>query len=670
MKRIDFAGKLIYFAFFFFTPLIFLPYTSEIFEFNKMAFTYFIAILLSFLLLLKIIFTRKIALPQTFWNPFLIFFLASQLICTVFSMDLYSSLYGPFNRFQQGIFSLLAYLVIYFGFQIFFCTTNHRLEKQMIEVSILASAFLSTAYAFVQKFGFDPFPWVQSVETRTFSTLGQPNWLGAYLAIVLLIVCAKLLDEKTNFWFWPLTTFYYCGLLFTRSRSAFAAFHFCFIILAFVSRKQLLFKRKLIILLAISILLIKMFNLFPFSIDQLTKVNIFHSKITGGKVSNLTPTSVISGGTESGEIRKIVWAGAINAWKQHPWTGTGVETYGLAFNLYKPIEQNLTSEWDFLYNKAHNEYLNYLATTGLIGTLAYLGLIFSFIWYFFHLPKKNLEDYGYFLAWISILITNFFGFSTVVISLFLYLIPGWFFLREKTRIKETISFFGWREKIEMGLAIIYLLLSMRFLISWYLADIFFTRAQEQVNANNYYSAIDNYEKSLSLNYYQPYYHSSYALILADAAKKIAADSENFDMAKKTAREAVAQTDIAVKISPNNSYFWANKAVTLANLETIDKKYQKSALKAITNAQKLSPQDPRMAYNRAILFLTNKKIDQALEQMELALKLKPNYLEAAEGAANLYNEIGNKRKAYETVSNLLKYYPADKNITKLTQRYKP
>jgi len=87
--------------------------------------------------------------------------------------------------------------------------------------------------------------------------------------------------------------------------------------------------------------------------------------------------SAQAGGTESGEIRKLVWKGAINIWKDYPLTGSGPETFALLFPKYKPPEHNLTSEWDFVYNKAHNEYLNYLATTGLLGTLFYLILILS-----------------------------------------------------------------------------------------------------------------------------------------------------------------------------------------------------------------------------------------------------------------------------------------------------
>ena len=102
-------------------------------------------------------------------------------------------------------------------------------------------------------------------------------------------------------------------------------------------------------------------------------------------------TNIQLGGTESSKIRLIVWQGAIELFKRNPLFGTGVETYAYAYYNVKPMMHNLTSEWDCLYNKAHNEYLNYLATTGSFGLLSYLSIIFLFLFHSFRqiLKSKN-----------------------------------------------------------------------------------------------------------------------------------------------------------------------------------------------------------------------------------------------------------------------------------------
>ena len=76
--------------------------------------------------------------------------------------------------------------------------------------------------------------------------------------------------------------------------------------------------------------------------------------------------------SESIDIRKIVWKGAVNLGLQYPLFGTGVETFAYSYYFVRPVEHNLTSEWDYLYNKAHNEYLNFFATTGVAGLATYL----------------------------------------------------------------------------------------------------------------------------------------------------------------------------------------------------------------------------------------------------------------------------------------------------------
>ena len=66
---------------------------------------------------------------------------------------------------------------------------------------------------------------------------------------------------------------------------------------------------------------------------------------------------------------------------KYPLFGTGVETFAYSYGFVRPIAHNLTSEWDYVYNKAHNEYFNYLALTGFLGLGAYLGFIAVFIIY-------------------------------------------------------------------------------------------------------------------------------------------------------------------------------------------------------------------------------------------------------------------------------------------------
>ena len=137
--------------------------------------------------------------------------------------------------------------------------------------------------------------------------------------------------------------------------------------------------------------------------------------------------------TESEAIRKPVWEGAVKIWQRYPVFGSGVETFAYSFYLDRPASKNLDSEWDFLYNKAHNEYLNLLATTGTVGIIAYLIVIASVAKQSTFTrrkiasssaPRNDTLLTALFAAWVSILVTNFFGFSVVIMGLYFFLIPA------------------------------------------------------------------------------------------------------------------------------------------------------------------------------------------------------------------------------------------------------
>ncbi|MCL2226102.1 MAG: O-antigen ligase family protein [Oscillospiraceae bacterium] len=69
---------------------------------------------------------------------------------------------------------------------------------------------------------------------------------------------------------------------------------------------------------------------------------------------------------EFGTNRIYIWRHALTAFPNNPIIGTGPDTFGFAF----PFEaQNYFGEF---YENAHNEYVQYLITHGILGLLAYL----------------------------------------------------------------------------------------------------------------------------------------------------------------------------------------------------------------------------------------------------------------------------------------------------------
>jgi O-antigen ligase len=112
--------------------------------------------------------------------------------------------------------------------------------------------------------------------------------------------------------------------------------------------------------------------------------------------------------THSGTIRLIVWEGALKLAARYPLTGTGPETFAYSYFLTRPEAHNYTTEKDLIYNKAHNEFLNFLATTGLIGFTAYVFMLYMMIRVLMRSREGSILACGI----VAISIANFFGFST------------------------------------------------------------------------------------------------------------------------------------------------------------------------------------------------------------------------------------------------------------------
>ncbi|HEY1951885.1 MAG TPA: O-antigen ligase family protein, partial [Gemmatimonadaceae bacterium] len=72
------------------------------------------------------------------------------------------------------------------------------------------------------------------------------------------------------------------------------------------------------------------------------------------------------------QTRTMQWRAAIEGFKDRPLTGYGLENHNLVWSAhFDPTIYKLDTE---IYDRTHNQFLEILATTGLVGTLAFLGV--------------------------------------------------------------------------------------------------------------------------------------------------------------------------------------------------------------------------------------------------------------------------------------------------------
>ena len=684
---VDQIIQLLYGTLFFITPLIMTKSTSELFEFNKILFIYASTVLIAFFWFLKMVINKKIILKKTFLDiPILIFFL-SQLISTVISIDRNTSVFGYYGRFNGGLLSIICYILLYYGL------VSNIINIEKLLKSIIMSSLLVILWAIPGHFGrdltcllftgqFNNSCWDNTTlafrpELRAFSTLGQPNWLGAYLAVGFFIGIYFLVKNisrvKTHNFaslrkqiFASIYLFLnFSMILMSRSRSAigavivglmlFIAYYWFFI------KKN--FKKTLIIFLLITIIPVFLFKTGEDKLDKFltssTYKNVFIKKSTSS-------SSLVTNVTESFDIRKIVWQGAWKLAMKYPLFGTGVETFAYSYNFVRPLAHNLTSEWDYVYNKAHNEYFNYLATTGFVGLGSYLIYITIFIVYIVKRIKdqrskikttvqnskitKNLKflnldlhfdilTLSLFCSWLTILITNFFGFSTTTIQLFFYLIPAFIFMEnnQQTEAKtlEKIVIYQWLIIFILAVATIYLLFST---IIYYLADVNYSYGLKYSKINDQQKAAGYFERALKLRQ-EPVYMDKFSSSLAYLSA-VANVQNQIELSKQVANLSDSYNKKTIQDYPKNVFYWKTRAKNMYYFFQITDKEDEllHGVEALEKARELSPTDPKIPYSLAlyysIIYDTTKNNPEkkewqklSLQEIDKSIKLKSNYQEA-------------------------------------------
>ncbi len=618
----------------------------------------------------------------------------------------------------QGLATLLT---VFASFAVFMLAAPTGIIRRSL-YAILTSALLVILWGLPSHFGFDPTCllfrgtldvscWTSAFQpkVRIFSTMGQPDWLAAYLAALLPLIAAlfinsvkdvKLTFTKTlsfvkthSFWisvsFFVFFTATYLALLYTLSRSAVLAFWAVLpvflVIYAWFYLKPKLLKKDFTLDFKAAVVILLLLGLVPFlaghqpftQLDKFTLPTIIqHFTVkpivtkTAVKPAPAVTTSPVStgelGGTDSGRIRLLVWKGAIDIWLHNPVFGSGLETFAFAYYQYRPAAHNMTSEAKYLYNKAHNEYLNYLATTGTVGIATYLMMIGSFLFLslrtlFKRRNKLSAEDFIAFsllTGYATILITNFFGFSVVMINILFYLFPAFvFLLLGKINYDKTFSFsltkkenyaFNIPQKVFIAACILicgYLIYS---LITYWNAD------------RNYYYGL-NYDQSTAYDKAYPFLKNAVAArpneptfldelaynnavlgasVLAQAQQQQQGQQnpQNLQIAQQLIQTAITNTNQVTSEHPNDVVFWKTKVRIFYTLSQVDAQYLPLALTAVKKAAQLAPSDADISYNLGILYGQNGDSTHAIETLQNTIKLKADYSQAYYALGIFYHQL--------------------------------
>lgn len=615
----------VFYALFIIVPLILTPWNFELFEFNKMLVVYAGAGIILGLWIVEMIRQKRLIFLRTPFDLPLLLFLASQILATVFSVDPHTSIWGYYSRFHGGLLSTISYLTLFWAYSTFM-----RSKTQKVVGVILSTGLVVSLYGIAERLGIDKTLWIQDVQNRVFSTLGQPNWLAAYL--IMLIPLAA--DRPSSRWLMP---FYFASLYFTRSRSGYLGFGVTLAVYCLMRWKKI----SLILLSLILVLLFLGRNQLPFFAPTAGLVN--EAPLVG------------SGGSSSADIRRIVWRGALDIWHRYPLFGSGVETFAYTYYNFRPQEHNLLSEWDFLYNKAHNEFLNFLATTGIFGLSSYILLIVWFSVYAFREKQAALLA-GY---W-GLAVSNFFGFAVVPVALFFFLWPALALPKEKEKPPVYHALNNVRAAA-MGLILVFILYWLLLIIKLWRADYLFNLGRNQVKAKMLSEGTINLKLAVKLIPDEPVFRSD--LAEAEAQMAYAYSSPSAALSRQYLDSAVKDADTVISQNPVNLNFWRSRVKIFLVLSELNPDYYNQVLTAFDRAIALAPTDAKLTYNLGLIYSQLGQTGLAEQMLYKTIEQKPNYEAARNSLGSLYEQTGRPELAKEQYEYVLQFLNPDNTVVK-------
>jgi O-antigen ligase/Tfp pilus assembly protein PilF len=284
----------------------------------------------------------------------------------------------------------------WFGVISVFLYARHFLGPQEIKKAVilmLSSAFVVSAYAFIQVVNVDFPGWITNFSGRVFSSLGNPDFLGGFLVLIIPFALYAGYEYKSKLAFPFLFLFFVMVLVLSQTRSSLAAFAIGLIMLIiffpgyFKSNYKILAAGLIIAVLVI---------------------------IFAGRAGNLFGRLISAAAPDNLDLhgRYSMWSSGIEMIRSSPLLGIGLGGIKRGFCLY------YNGHGYFETEHLHNDFIEIFAESGIFSFIAFMMMLGSFA--FMLIKKKNGLALATLAAFAAMMVQAFFNFPFFVADSKLY----------------------------------------------------------------------------------------------------------------------------------------------------------------------------------------------------------------------------------------------------------
>lgn len=586
---------------------------------------------------IKLLIGAKVEIKRGYLDVAVLFLFLAMGVSTLFSVSWPVSVFGRLGRYGQSLIAFFNFFLLYFIAAQLDWTPRRR---DLLFKVMIAAATVVSVYGLLQYFGFNLFNFEAEFPVRrSFATIGNPNLLGGYLALVFPLSFALFLTQKGGGKLWGLAAaVILLALITTFSRGSWLAVIISSLIFVFLyfndRRAKIVAVAGLTVFLIIILVVIAVFN---GSSKELNPVYRFTELIN------------IAGSAAS---RLEIWRGATEMATTRPLLGYGPDTFRLIFPQFQSLRHAQLNPGS-LPDQAHNSVLQLAATVGFPAALLAVLIMGLYIRKVGDRIRRceesgeRLIHMGILMAGVSYFLVSLTTISTIEGDIILWTLMGMASGQSSRYWVSADSALRKNLKAAAATAAVILSLPLAYAIFIpYRAEAHFRQGDVAGRYNNLVGVELHFQEALKLNPYPPDYWEGLAKIYAFRSSS---DSRLLIEEADFLRQVVAK-------QPYEFAFHIKLAKVYILLSEQLPPYREKAVTVLKQALKISPNLAKARYYLGVVYLREAEFDLAVQELNRAVLTDPNNPEAYFSLGYGYERLKQKGKAAEFYKKALSIKP--------------